>query len=145
MGGSRRTLFQAWIAIAATILSLACDALPDHVMENARKQRVRDLGVEFDTDGNAPKAGISVFREITVEPLNPRTLGSDTASPAYHLLLRRCGACHLAPDPAQLEEDQWRAVVTRMEGLIEDAGILPLEPRDRNTILSFLQRHAKDR
>ena len=145
MGGSRRKLSQVRMAIAATLLSMACDSLPDHVMENARKRRVRELGIEFDVGGNAPKAGVSVFREITVEPLDPRLLGADAASPAYHVLLHRCGACHLAPDPTQLEANQWRAVVTRMEGLIEDAGILPLAPRGRETILSFLLRHAKDR
>jgi hypothetical protein len=114
-------------------------------MENARKRRVRELGIEFDAGGNAPKAGISVFRELTVEPLDPRSLGADTTSPAYHLVLHRCGACHLPPDPAQLEANQWEAVVIRMERLTEDAGILPVAPRDRDAILSFLLRHAKDR
>ena len=135
---------RVWIAIAATLLSMACDSLPDHVKENARRRRVRELGIEFDTAGNAPKAGISVLREITVEPLDPRPLGADTASPAYHVLVHRCGGCHPEPDPGQLQANQWEAVVTRMESLIEDAGILPLVPRDRETILSFLLRHAKE-
>lgn len=124
---------------------MACDPLPDHVQENARRRRVRELGIEFDAVGNAPRAGVSVFREIIVEPLDPRRLGADTASPAYHVFLHRCGACHLAPAPGQLQASQWKVVVTRMQGLIEDAGILPLAPRDRDTILSLLQRHAKDR
>ena len=113
-------------------------------MENARKRRVRELGIEFDAVGNAPKAGISVFREITVEPLDPRLLGADTASAAFQVLLHRCASCHLAPDPAQLEANEWGAVVTRMEKLIEDAGILPLASGDRGTILSLLVRYAKD-
>jgi hypothetical protein len=44
-----------------------------------------------------------------------------------------------------VEADRWEAVVTRMGALIEDPGILPLAPRDRDAILSFLVRHAKDR
>lgn len=110
-----------------------------------RKHRVRELGIEFDAVGNAPRAGVSVFREINVEPLDPRQLGADTVSPAYHVLLHRCGACHITPAPAQLQAYQWKVVVTRMEGIIRDAGILPLAPRDRDAILSLLQRHAKDR
>lgn len=146
-GAHRSRLLLAWALLLAAPLALgACgDSLPDHVREDARRRRLEELGVEADPTGTAPRAGMSAIREVDVEPLDRRRLGSDTLSAEFHLFLHRCGACHAPPDPAMHTAAEWRSTLTRMHRNIEDAGLLPIAGEDRERILAFLARHAAER
>lgn len=139
--------FPLILALALTAGLTACgDALPDHVKEDARRRQLRELGVEHvEPTGGARRAGVSAIRRIDLEPLDPSALGEDTASAAYHRFLHRCGACHEAPAPSQHTASEWSAVFTRMHRNIEDAGLIPVSGPDREAILEFLGRHAKEK
>lgn len=145
--GGRGARLPAALALVLTAGLIACgNPLPDHVQEDARRRRLQELGVERGAaGGGAPAAGVSAIRRIEVERLDPRKLGADTASAAYHRFLHRCGACHEAPAPSQHTTLEWPRVLTRMHRNVEDAGLLPIAAEDRDVILDFLQRHARER
>jgi len=63
-------------------------------------------------------------------------------SPAETLYVSRCSACHSAYDPRSMTAAMWQIQVTAMESRIEHAGLPPLTPADRATILNYLTSNA---
>jgi len=63
-------------------------------------------------------------------------------SPAETLYISRCSVCHSAYDPRTMTAAMWQIQVTAMESRIEHAGLPPLSPADRATILNYLTSNA---
>jgi hypothetical protein len=63
-------------------------------------------------------------------------------SPAETLYVSRCSVCHSAYDPRSMTAAMWQIQVTAMESRIEHAGLPPLSPADRATILNYLTSNA---
>ncbi|MBI4541268.1 MAG: hypothetical protein HY704_17335 [Gemmatimonadetes bacterium] len=140
-----RRLIPGFFLLAALAVQ-ACDATPRTVKEEARKRWVREAGIEsFDPAGGSPLAGVSARRAIAVEPLKPGDVAADTASHEFHRFVHRCSACHEPPSPRLHPSDEWAGVVNRMAARADSAGILPLSAGERQEILRFLLRHARDR
>ncbi len=129
----------SWGALAAA----GCDGVPRSVLEDAREVRLKREGIEtFDSTGEAPLAGVSALRIIEIEPLDRRSLGSDTLSRGYRTFVMRCRACHEVPDPAALPAYQWPGVLSRMKRNVARAGLVPMSAEDERAVLDFLQRHG---
>jgi len=129
----------AWGALATT----GCEGVPRSVLEDAREVRLKREGIEtFDSNGVAPLAGVSALRIIEVEPLDRRSLGSDTLSQGFRTFVMRCRACHEVPDPRALPAYQWPGVMSRMKRNIEKAGLIPIPSEEERAVLDFLQRHG---
>jgi hypothetical protein len=58
------------------------------------------------------------------------------------LYAQRCGTCHRAYQPSTLTTAMWQLQVDAMELKINAAGMPPLTPTDKQTILAYLERHA---
>ncbi|MDP2958249.1 MAG: hypothetical protein Q8N53_17610 [Longimicrobiales bacterium] len=139
----RRALLTGLITLAT---AAACDALPDHVQEQARRRRLAALGVErFDSAAAFRLAGMSTHREIKIDALDPGELGADTLVPAYHVFRMRCGSCHAVPSPGSKPAFLWDAAMSRMKKNAADAGLMPISPDDEAKVLQFLREHAADR
>lgn len=137
-----RTLITGLITLVATA---ACDASPDYLKEQGRRRRLAAVGVErFDSAAAFRLAGMSTHREIEIDALNPRALGSDTLGAAYHVFHMRCGSCHDVPSPSSKPGYLWEAVMSRMKTNARDAGLMPISSDDEAVVLRFLREHAAD-
>jgi hypothetical protein len=92
--------------------------------------------------GAAPRAGVSARAPIRVQPLPDRLARQLRDSPDFQRLSHRCGVCHSTPDPRLYGAGEWPAVVDRMAGTINGAGLLPLGDADREALLRVLRDHA---
>lgn len=132
----------AWLLLLAAGLA-ACDATPAPLRERARRQRLSAIGIErFDTTGSYKLAGMSTYRIIDLEPLDPRVLGVDTLDPDYDVYRMRCGACHRAPAPGSKPAFLWAPTMSRMRKNAADAGLMPMSDRDEAAVLRFLRERA---
>jgi cytochrome c2 len=61
---------------------------------------------------------------------------------AGQLYVRRCGNCHQPYNPQSLTPAMWEIQVPKMEQKIAQAGLPPLAPEQKQTILDYLQRNA---
>lgn len=61
---------------------------------------------------------------------------------AAQLYLKRCGECHEAYNPHSMTAAMWTAQVDAMRMRMQQAGIAPLTPAERNAILDYLTRNA---
>lgn len=61
---------------------------------------------------------------------------------AEQIYANRCGQCHRAFQPHSFTSAMWQLQVKMMQGRMEQAGMQPLTPEQRDAILSYLQRHA---
>jgi hypothetical protein len=66
----------------------------------------------------------------------------DASSPAAQLYVSRCSNCHAPYDPHELTAAMWDTQVTMMEVKMQTAGLPPLTPDDRASILDYLKRNA---
>ncbi len=66
----------------------------------------------------------------------------DASSPAAQLYVSRCGNCHAPYDPHELTAAMWDTQVTMMEVKMQTAGLPPLTPDDRASIVEYLKRNA---
>jgi hypothetical protein len=120
-----------------------CDTLPDYLKEDIQERRLSETGVEeLDPTGTSPSAGLSILRQINVEPLEPQEIGADTASRGFGRLVHRCGTCHVTPSPKIRTAPEWKNVFSRMGKHMKEAGLIPLSEEDQALILAFLQKHA---
>ncbi|MDX1623822.1 MAG: hypothetical protein R3199_07555 [Gemmatimonadota bacterium] len=90
-------------------------------------------------DGEAPMAGISKRIDPDVVPLAAAELEGE---PGARALRRRCAGCHDVPGPRTDPDEGWARVLDRMEGHIEDTGLLPLMEEDREAILEMMRRRS---
>ena len=135
-----RSLLTGLITLVA---SAACDASPNYLKEQARRQRLAALGIErFDSAAAFQLAGMSTHREIKIDALDPRDLGADTLDPAYHVFQMRCGSCHDVPSPGSKPAFLWESAMSRMKKNAADAGLMPIRPEDEATVVRFLREHA---
>jgi len=61
---------------------------------------------------------------------------------AGQLYVRRCGQCHAPYNPHAITAAMWEIQVPKMEAKIAQAGLPPLEPSQKLTILDYLRRNA---
>ena len=61
---------------------------------------------------------------------------------AGQLYVRRCGNCHQPYNPQAMTAAMWEIEVPKMELKIAQAGLPPLAPEQRQTILDYLRRNA---
>ena len=66
----------------------------------------------------------------------------DAATPEAQLYVSKCGNCHTPYNPHELTAAMWDTQVTMMEVKIQSAGLPPLTPDDRASILEYLKRNA---
>ena len=87
-------------------------------------------------------AGVSTDAMKKVTPFDSARFGGRTDTHQFHTFKHRCGACHLPPNPRMHRAYEWEGVVAQMERTIGHAGLLPIAPADRATIMEFLTQHA---
>lgn len=61
---------------------------------------------------------------------------------AEQIYANRCGQCHQPYQPQMFTSGMWQLQVKLMQGRMEQAGMPALSPGERETILSYLKRHA---
>ncbi len=61
---------------------------------------------------------------------------------AAELYVERCGTCHKAYDPHSMTAAMWDIQVSMMEPVMARAGVRPLSPDEKQTILDYLERNA---
>jgi hypothetical protein len=66
----------------------------------------------------------------------------DEQSYAGQLYIKRCGQCHVAYKPRSLTAAMWQVQVDAMGPKMTQAGMRPLTPAERATILDYLKRNA---
>jgi hypothetical protein len=137
------------IRVLVPILSVflgSCDVTPEYLRQGLQEQRLEEVGLpEVDPSGTSSSAGVSLLRKFEIRPLNPRKIGSDTTSQGFHRYVHRCGTCHAAPDPSLRTASEWKYAFRHMEKHLQEAGLIPLGPLDKNLILGFLERHAAEK
>jgi len=94
-------------------------------------------------DSAAAEAGVSFSVRPAVRPLDASRLGMLAETDGYHAFLKRCSSCHNTPDPSMHGPEDWHAVVRRMGGWMEKAGVLPLAVAESTAIASFLEQAAR--
>lgn len=58
------------------------------------------------------------------------------------LYAARCDTCHRLYAPSALKFDMWKMKVEAMQGEMARRGIPPLNAKERDIVLDYLQRHA---
>ncbi len=66
----------------------------------------------------------------------------DQGSEAAQLYVKRCGSCHPAYQPGLMTAQMWRTQVELMRERMKQAGVAPLSPDERRTIIDYLSSHA---
>ncbi|MGH7907113.1 MAG: hypothetical protein ACREP6_10835 [Candidatus Binataceae bacterium] len=66
----------------------------------------------------------------------------DESSYAAQLYAKRCGQCHMPYNPHSMTAKMWQTQVPIMEGKMAAAGMNPLTPAERTTIVNYLTRYA---
>lgn len=61
---------------------------------------------------------------------------------AGQLYVRRCGNCHQPYQPQSMTAAMWEIEIPKMEQKIAQAGLSPLTPEQKETILDYLRRNA---
>jgi hypothetical protein len=141
---------RARLGLAAGLVALtfgaACDATPDYLKEQARRDRLVALGVvRFDSAGAFQLAGMSTRRKVALVPLESGELPvADTLGLGYHTFHMRCASCHDVPSPATKPGYLWEATMSRMKKNAADAGLMPISEEDEAIVLDFLREHASD-
>lgn len=63
-------------------------------------------------------------------------------SPAAQLYQARCRSCHRLYAPGLLTAEMWKYQLDRMQGEMARRGAPPLSPDERNTLQTYLEKHA---
>jgi Dihaem cytochrome c len=88
------------------------------------------------------RLGVSAaFALLVFSGCAPKPLPEDGTA-TEQLYVHRCGVCHRAYAPSTLTPAMWQLQVDAMELKISAAGMPPLTPGDKQTILGYLERHS---
>ena len=68
---------------------------------------------------------------------------TDLSAPVGILFEATCSQCHVLPDPKQHTADEWPGVVERMAQNMKTMGKPLPDWTTLETVVEFLQRHAK--
>jgi len=66
------------------------------------------------------------------------------ATSAAPILVKYCSACHAAPSAKEHKSGEWPTVIERMNLHRLGARMPPLEGKDKQAVLAYLQSHAKE-
>jgi len=66
----------------------------------------------------------------------------DSTSPDAQVYMHRCGNCHAPYNPHEMTAAMWETQLPLMEVKIQNAGMPPLTPDERNAILEYLKSNA---
>jgi len=58
------------------------------------------------------------------------------------LYQQRCSGCHRLYAPSLLKPEMWRVMVDRMQGELVRRGLPPLDAKERETVLAYLEKHG---
>jgi len=67
----------------------------------------------------------------------------DAQSAGAHSFVKVCGRCHDLPHPARHSASEWLAVMRIMQQRMRERGVAPLGDVQRQSILGYLQTHAR--
>jgi hypothetical protein len=138
-------MFLLGVLVAAVTGSVAVswrDRARVAAMDASVAARRELAGTRLAPAGTAPQAGISARAPIRVQPIPAGLARRLRGDHDFQRFSHRCGVCHGSPDPALHTAQQWEAVVGRMAGNIDAAGLLPLSEVDRDAVLRFLREHT---
>ncbi len=98
-------------------------------------------GIEAPEDSEL-EALLAYLQKHAQKPMD-KTLYKDLNTPAGKLFDTTCSQCHALPDPKQHTSDEWPAVIQRMTRNMASMGKPVPNQEALETILSYLQKHAK--
>jgi len=82
---------------------------------------------------------VLILLTLFAAPLMAAEVESDAA-----LFELRCGsACHQLPEPSMLKPKQWQRVMITMEKRMAQAGMNVLTADERERLLAYLAKHAR--
>jgi len=67
----------------------------------------------------------------------------ESGEPGAQAFSQLCSRCHALPAPSAHTSDEWKKVVERMAGNMENMGFGSLVPEQRMAILGYLQKNAR--
>jgi cytochrome c2 len=67
----------------------------------------------------------------------------DADSPQAKIYIEKCSVCHVLPHPKRLSFSGWKHMLKLMDQRMEERGVSPLEPEEREDIAAYLKRHAR--
>lgn len=67
----------------------------------------------------------------------------ESGTETVELYLNKCGSCHAAPLPSIHTKKQWFGVVQRMQFRMTNKAIKPLNQRELEIIVDYLEKHAR--
>jgi hypothetical protein len=86
------------------------------------------------------RIALAVFISIAIAACQQPLPEQD--SYAGQLYLRQCGQCHQPYNPRAMTAAMWEIQIPKMEEKIRQAGLPPLPPAQKQTILDYLERNA---
>jgi len=67
----------------------------------------------------------------------------DAGSPAARLYVSKCGLCHPLPHPKRNSYREWQHLLALMQQRMAERGMPVLTGEEKETLLGYLQRHAR--
>jgi hypothetical protein len=67
----------------------------------------------------------------------------DPDSAAAQLYIDKCSACHAVPHPKRNTVDDWHHLIPLMEQRMAERGKEPLTDEERETLMKYLDTHAR--
>jgi hypothetical protein len=67
----------------------------------------------------------------------------DADSPEAKVYVAKCSVCHVLPHPKRLSFSGWKHMLKLMDQRMEERGMSPLAPEEREAIETYLKRHAR--
>ncbi len=80
---------------------------------------------------------------LPTAPAHAMTSIPDADSPEAKVYIERCSVCHVLPHPKRLSFSGWKHMLKLMDQRMEERGISPLEPAEREAIAAYLKHHAR--
>lgn len=66
-----------------------------------------------------------------------------SGEPGGQAFAQICSQCHALPDPAAYTSEEWKNIVERMAGNMENMGVGSLAPEQKKAILGYLEKNAR--
>ncbi len=85
---------------------------------------------------------LAYLAQYAIRPADPHELGSPE-TPELTLFRQTCSRCQALPHSASHTADEWPLVVERMRKNMERMGRSGISDQERDTIVRYLQEHAR--
>jgi cytochrome c2 len=84
---------------------------------------------------------LNYLQQNAFQAMKPANLPDSSVSEA-RAFTRICSQCHALPDPSAYSAEQWKDIVARMSGNMENMGFGRLAPDQKEAILGYLEKNA---